>query len=79
MLATNRFDRITIDPAKMNGQPCIRGMRLTVRRVLEAVAAYPDRDELRREYPELEEADIQQALAFAAATLDDRISELPRR
>lgn len=79
MLATNRFDRITIDPAKMNGQPCIRGMRLTVRRVVEAVAAYPDRDELRREYPELEEADIQQALAFAAASLDDRIAELPRR
>lgn len=79
MLATNRFDRITIDPAKMNGQPCIRGMRLTVRRVVEAVAAYPDRDELRREYPELEEADIQQALAFAAASLDDRTAELPRR
>ena len=33
-----QFDRITIDPNRMNGQPCIRGMRLTVRRVVEAVA-----------------------------------------
>ena len=37
------FDRITIDPEQMNGQPCIRGMRLTVRRVVEAAALYPDR------------------------------------
>ena len=53
-----RFDRITIDPELMNGQPCIRGMRLTVRRVVEAVALYPDRAELKQEYPELEDDDI---------------------
>lgn len=58
------FDRITVDPNKMNGQPCIRGMRLTVRRVLEAMAAYPNRDDLHREYPELEDEDIRQALAI---------------
>jgi uncharacterized protein (DUF433 family) len=34
----NRFDRITVNPAVVSGQPCIRGMRLTVKRVLEAVA-----------------------------------------
>jgi uncharacterized protein (DUF433 family) len=51
----------------MNGQPCIRGMRLTVRRVVEAVALYPNRDDLFRNYPELEPEDLQQALAFAAA------------
>jgi uncharacterized protein (DUF433 family) len=72
----NMFDRITIDPAVMSGQPCIRGMRLTVRRVLEAVALYPKREELAREYPELEEEDIRQALAFAAASLDDQVLEL---
>ena len=55
----------------MNGQPCVRGMRLTVRRVVEAVALYPNRDELFRNYPELEPEDIQQALAFAAANLED--------
>ena len=66
------FDRITHDSARMNGQACIRDMRLTVRRVLEAIAAYPDREELWREYPELEEEDIRQALEYAAAMLDDR-------
>lgn len=61
----------------MNGQPCIRDMRLTVRRVLEALAVYPDRDELRREYPELEDEDIRQTLAFSAAVLEDGIVPLP--
>ncbi len=58
----------------MNGQPCIRNMRLTVRRVVEAVALYPDREELRREYPEIEDEDIRQALLYAAANLDDHIA-----
>lgn len=57
----------------MNGRPCIRGMRLTVRRVVEAVALYPDRSELRQEYPELEDDDIRQALEFAAGNLDDEV------
>jgi uncharacterized protein (DUF433 family) len=56
----------------MNGQACIRDLRLTVRRVLEAIAVYPDREELRREYPELDEEDIRQALEYAAAILDDK-------
>jgi len=63
------FDRITVDPAKMNGQPCVRGMRLTVRRVLELIAAYPDRSELFREFPELQDDDLKQVLEFAAANL----------
>jgi uncharacterized protein (DUF433 family) len=67
------LDRISTDPARMNGEPCIRNMRLTVRRVLEALATYPDRAELKRQYPELEDEDIRQALAFAAASLDDKI------
>ncbi len=72
------FDRLTSDPATMNGQPCVRHMRLTVRRVLEALATYPDRAELLREYPELEPEDIRQVLAYAAASLDDRVVELPK-
>ncbi len=70
------FDRITYDPAILNGQPCVRGMRLTVRRVLEAMALYPDREQLRAEYPELDDEDIRQALEFAAANLDDKVVEL---
>ena len=60
------FDRITINSARMNGQPCIRNLRLTVRRVLNLVALYPDRAELLREYPELEPEDIRQALLYAS-------------
>ena len=71
------FDRITRDPDRLSGQPCIRDLRLTVRRVLQVIALYPDRKELSREYPELEEKDLQQALEFAAANLDDRILNLP--
>jgi uncharacterized protein (DUF433 family) len=72
----NGFDRITTNPDVLNGQPCVRGMRLTVRRVLEALANYPSREELRAEYPELEDDDIRQVLEYAAASLDDRILEL---
>ena len=71
-----QFDRITVDPEMMNGQPCIRGMRLTVRRVVAAVALYPVRAELKQEYPELEDEDIRQALEFAADNLDDQIITL---
>ena len=62
-----RFDRITTNPEIVGGQPTIRGMRLTVRRVVEAVATYPNRDDLFREYPELESEDVRQALEFAAS------------
>jgi len=70
------FDRITWNPNQMNGQPCIRGLRLTVRRVVEAVAVYPNREDLLRNYPELESEDIQQCLAFAAANLEDGATEI---
>ena len=71
-----KLERIQTNPERMGGQPCIRDLRLTVRRVLELVALYPDWDELKYEYPELEDEDIRQALMFAAATLDDRVLEL---
>ena len=70
------FDRITSNPAILGGQPTIRGMRLTVRRVVEALALYPNWDDLRAEYPELEPEDIRQALEFAANNLDDQIIPL---
>ena len=65
------YDRITVDPNQMNGQPCVRNMRLTVRRVLETMATYPRREDLSREFPELEEEDLRQVLAFAAANISD--------
>jgi uncharacterized protein (DUF433 family) len=71
-----KLDRVTSNPARMNGQPSVRDLRLTVRRVVELVAIYPDRQELHREFPALDEEDIRQALEFAAASLDDRVIEL---
>lgn len=71
-----KLDRITSNPTRMNGQPCIRNLRLTVRRVIELLAIYTEREELRQEFPELEDEDIQQALIYASTYLDDRIIEL---
>ena len=72
-----KLDRITTDPDRMNGEPRIRNLRLTVRRVLEALAVYPDRAEPEREYSELEDEDIRQALTFAAALVDDKVLPIP--
>ncbi|WP_315874960.1 DUF433 domain-containing protein [Chamaesiphon minutus] len=58
------LDRITINPKKMNGQPCIRDLRLTVWRVIELLQTYPDRSELYQEFPELTEEDIKQAVIY---------------
>ena len=71
MAAVDRFDRITVEPEKCGGKPCIRGMRISVRRVLELLATYPDRAAILTEYPFLEPEDLQQALRYAAATVDD--------
>ena len=74
-MAAQLFTRITIEPGKMNGQPCIRGLRLTVRRVLEALSTYVSQEELLADYPDLEEEDIRQAIAYAAAMIGEEIVE----
>ncbi|CAN1212685.1 DUF433 domain-containing protein [Tumidithrix helvetica PCC 7403] len=74
-----KLDRITTNPKRMNGQPCIRNLRLTVRRVIELLATYTEREELHQEFPELEEEDLRQALIFVSSYLDDRIIKLPNR
>jgi uncharacterized protein (DUF433 family) len=71
MATVGLFDRITVEPGKCGGKPCIRGMRITVRRVLELLAAYPDRAALMADYPFLEPEDFNQALRYAAASVDD--------
>lgn len=70
------FDRITISPGKLNGQPCIRDLRISVRRVLDIIATYPDRDELFEEFPDLEPEDLVQALGYAAANLPGADADL---
>ena len=76
MNETAPFDRITVEPGKCGGKPCIRGMRITVRRVLELLAAYTNRADLLKEYPFIEDADLQQVLGYAAASVNDEVVEL---
>jgi uncharacterized protein (DUF433 family) len=76
LIVPHIFDRITVEAGKCGGKPCIRGMRITVRRVLEILATYRDREEILREYPFLEEEDLQQTLRYAAAYVDDEIRHL---
>lgn len=61
-----QLDRITRNPEVMGGKPCIRGLRITVGTVVGLIAAGRTRDEILREYPYLELADIDEALAYAA-------------
>jgi uncharacterized protein (DUF433 family) len=57
---------ITIDPDKRSGQPCIRGLRMTVRDVLEYLASGMSTDEILVDFPDLTAEDIRACLAFAA-------------
>lgn len=67
------FDRITFDPGMMGGRACIRGMRITVSLVVNLVANGMTSEEILREYPELEEGDIRQALQYAASLANEEI------
>ena len=60
------FDRITFDPHIMGGRACIRGMRIPVSVVVGQLAHGATLEEVLREYPDLEQDDITQALAYAA-------------
>jgi uncharacterized protein (DUF433 family) len=62
-----RFDRITVEPGKLEGQPCIRGLRISVESVVRLVAAGWSFEEILQSYPNLERDDITQALEYAAA------------
>ena len=63
-------DRITVNPKQCGGRPCIRGMRIRVKDILDMLAAGVPQQEILRDYPYLEAADIQAALEFAAANAD---------
>jgi uncharacterized protein (DUF433 family) len=59
-------DRITIEPGKRSGQPCIRGLRITVWDVLDWLAAGKSEDEILADYPELEKDDFKAVYEYAA-------------
>jgi uncharacterized protein (DUF433 family) len=70
-----KFTRITVKPDQMGGVPCIRGLRIPVVTVIGMVAEGMSQEEILDAYPDLEPADIQEALYFAAEAVRER--ELP--
>ena len=70
------LERITLDPDKRGGKPCIRGLRITVYDVLEYLAAGMTEDQLLKDLPDLEREDIRACLAFAADR-ERRFSSVP--
>lgn len=64
--AMKNLDRITFDPLVMGGKPTIRGMRVTVGTIVGLLASGYNNEAILQAYPYLEEADILQALAYAA-------------
>ena len=68
-----QFSRITIEPGKMDGQPCIRGMRITVATVLRMVAGGMTFQEILDDFPDLETEDIAEALRYAAFLAEESV------
>ena len=64
------MDRITINPAQCGGRPCIRGMRIRVKDVLDMLAGGASEAEILEDYPDLETEDIRACLAYAASYFD---------
>ena len=63
---TNYRDRITIDPGKRGGKPCIRGLRITVYDVLAYLGSGMTQDEILTDFPSLEREDLLAVLQYAA-------------
>jgi uncharacterized protein (DUF433 family) len=72
---TVKFKRITVDPKQMGGAPCIRGLRIPVATVVGMVADQMTEEKIIAAFPDLEQADIHEALRYAADAVRER--ELP--
>ncbi len=70
------LDRITFDPEQCGGRPCIRGMRIRVKDVLEMLAAGEAEKQILEDFPYLEAEDIRACLEFAAAEMDHAILKI---
>ena len=66
----SELHRVTIDPALCGGRPCLRGLRIRVKDVLDLLAAGASREEIVSDYPLLEAEDITAALEYAARQSD---------
>ena len=70
------FRRITFNSDLMGGQACIRGMRIPVATIVKLVANGISKEEIVKEYPDLEEEDIEEALNYVAHLAEDRLMEI---
>ena len=70
------YTRITVRPDQMGGVPCIRGLRIPVATVVGLVADGMTTDEIVTAYPDLEPADIEEALRYAAEAVRERVLPL---
>ena len=68
-----KFNRITFDPEKCFGKPCVRGLRIPVASILSYLSSGMSVEEILEEWPELEREDIYQALGYAALAMEERI------
>lgn len=67
-----KFTRITVNPNQMGGVPCVRGLRIPVATLIEMVADGMTQAEILAAYPDLQAADIDEALHFAAEAVSER-------
>jgi uncharacterized protein (DUF433 family) len=67
-----KFTRITIEPDKMGGVPCIRGLRIPVATIVGMVADGMTEKEILETYPDIEPEDIKEALLYAAEAVKER-------
>ena len=66
----NLLERITVDPNTCGGRPCLRGLRIRVKDILDMLAGGSSRTDILRDYPYLEDDDITAALEFASVATD---------
>lgn len=64
------LSRITREPGKLGGRPCIRGLRIRVVDILDMLASGATRSDILESYPDLEDADISAALSYASRAID---------
>lgn len=69
----NELDRITINPNQCGGRPCIRGMRIRVKDILDMLAGGATQEEILADFPDLQAEDIRASIAYAARYLDHTV------
>jgi len=72
-MSSDLLDRITFDPGQCGGRPCIRGMRIRVKDILEMLAGGASESEILSDFPYLEADDIRASLEYAAAQVDHAV------